>query len=522
MSMHGLENQDFFSWWRRQESFLQSRPWLILGKGPSFSKLGSIDKDQYFLLGLNHVIRQTKVTIAHAIDLDVIESCQDIVEDQAQYVVLPWHPHVNNRASPEPLPVHVERLPVLARLAAAGRLFWYNASTAPAPHGDSPVMPVKYFSAEAGINLLATAGVRKLRTLGIDGGASYSNEFAGIGTLLANGRRSFNKQFEQIAKAIMKHDLDYAPLGADAPIKVFVATTEAQMLAVKVLEYSIRKHASMSVEVTPLHTCGIDIPMPREEKNWPRTPFSFQRLVIPQACAYKGRAIYLDSDMQVFSDIREVWEMDMQGNQLLSAQDAKEGGRKPQYSVMLLDCAALRDWHVERIVGALDAGTLSYEDLMYRMSVARQQAALIPADWNSLEAYKEGKTRLLHYTDMQTQPWIYSRHLLGHVWCADLFEAIRNGCIDKALVDDHIARGWVRPSLGYQLEHMIVDPLLLPRHARDMDKGYEPPFLGIHKHAATPWTSLGVALLAALRHIYMLSPLPGLQRLYKAVRARYE
>lgn len=518
---HRYPAPEFFEWFRENADQMMDRPWLVLGKGPSFARISSVNREEYHLLGLNHVVSRVPVTLAHAIDLDVILACEGMLEANARYVVMPLYPHVNNCAGTRKLFDYFEEIPVLARLAAAGRLLWYNAATTELTEQGYPVVPVKYFSAEAAVNLLAMAGVRCIRTLGIDGGATYSQQFSQLGTLLANGRRSFNIQFRQIAKAIMKHDLDYAPLGADSPIKVFVATTEAQMLAVKVLEYSIKKHASMRVEVQPLHACGITIPQPREQKNWPRTPFSFQRFIIPQACGFQGRAIYLDSDMQVFADIRELWEMDFDGHQLLSAKDAKVGDRKPQYSVMLLDCVHL-DWNIADIVDALDGETLSYESLMYDMCVARSQAANIPAEWNSLESFKEKQTKLLHYTDMDTQPWIHSKHPLGYIWCRDLFEAIKEGFIDVAMLDEHIEKGWVRPSLRYQLDHNIEDPLLLPREARAMDDRYAPPFLGIHQHAARPWVSMRGSLLAVIRRLYALTPLPILLRKMRTLRERYE
>lgn len=513
--------KEFFAWFANHAAVWVGRPWLLIGKGPTFSRLHETEVDEYFTLGLNHVVRQTRLTVAHAIDIDVIASCADVLEENAEYVVMPWFPHEENRAGEKTLLQWIEEIPVLQRLASAGRLLWYNASTARVAAPDAPVVHVMYFSAEAALNLLALAGVRRVRTLGVDGGASYSSEFAATGTLLANGRASFNKQFDRIAKTIMAYSLDYAPLYTEAPIKIFVAATEAQMLAVKVLEYSIRKHASMTVEVVPLHLVGIDIPRPKDERNWPRTPFSFQRFIIPEACAYKGRAIYLDSDMQVFSDIRQLWEMPLQGNALISAQDAKEGGRKPQYSVMLLDCARL-DWDIKKVVASMDAGGLSYESLMYDMSVANEQAALIPAEWNSLESYSVNQTRLLHYTDMDTQPWVYTNNPNGYLWCQDLFEAIRDGYIDASLLDEHIAKGWVRPSLRYQFDQGIVDPMLLPRGAAKSDADFLAPFLGIHAHRAKPWQSLRGLLIAFSRRIYLRTPLPRFVRKFRTYVHRYE
>lgn len=513
--------QDFFSWFASAQKSLTKRPWLIVGKGPSFADFGVIAPDSYSTFGLNHVVQKVKVTVAHAIDIDVITACQDVLEDNAEYLVMPWHPHVEYRAGRKTLQDWAQEIPVLQRMADSGRLLWYNASTAHKSHGDSPTVHVAFFSAEAALNLLAMAGVKKIRSIGIDGGASYSQAFSATGTLLANGRKSFNKQFGQMAKTIFKYQLDFCPMNGQWPIKVFVATTEAQMLATKVLEYSIKKHASGNVEVVPMHLCSVEIPKPKHEKNWPRTPFSFQRFIIPEVCQYKGRAIYLDSDMQVFTDIRALWEMDFQENALLSAADAKEGGRKPQYSVMLLDCEELT-WNIKEIVQRLDDGSLTYESLMHKMSVAPTQSAAIPAFWNSLEAYKEDETALLHYTEMTTQPWIYASHPLGYLWCRDFIEAIRSGFIEESMLDEHIEKGWVRPSLRYQLEHNLEDPLLLPRNILQEDKRFLAPFHALHNHGSKPWSSLPGLMLGISRRVYFLSPLPRLQRLWRAWRTRFD
>ena len=82
--------------------------------------------------------------------------------------------------------------------------------------------------------------------------------------------------------------------GVETPVRVYVGSQEAQMLPVKVLEYSIRKHTELPVEIFPLHHASIEVPMPRDPRNRPRTPFSFQRFYIPQLAGFRGRAIYLD------------------------------------------------------------------------------------------------------------------------------------------------------------------------------------------------------------------------------------
>jgi hypothetical protein len=504
---------DFFDWYRLQNSSMLQRPWLVLGKGPSFAVVKNIDISHFNTFGLNHVVMEMKVDIAHMIDLDVVERCGEVLLSNASYVLMPWFPHVNNRPGKRSLEELIQCIPILNKLASAGRVLWYNKTGSP-PQGHSPSVRVVYFSAEAPYALLGMAGVQTIRSLGIDGGATYASNFSGLPTLLANGQPSFDKQFQEIARSIMAYKIDAAPLNVESPIRIYVATMEEQMLAVKVLEYSIRKHASMTTEVIPMHTSGIDMPRPQSPANWPRTPFSFQRFLIPQMAGYRGHAIYLDSDMQVFSDIRELWCYEMNGNHLLSVAPPVEGDRKPQYSVMLLDCNKLQ-WRITDIVKSLDEGELTYEDLMYQMSIATKQETRIPIEWNSLERYVEGRTKLVHYTDMNTQPWIYARHPLGHVWMRDLLEAIDKGFISREYVFEHIQKGWARPSLRYQVENKVEDALLLPRHVLDLDKNYSPPYHALHRHTAKPWTNGWYYLKAVTRHLIYSSSMFALFRRIK-------
>lgn len=516
--------RSFFDWFRETHEGADA-PWLILGKGPSFSKRAEYDLTPYKLLSLNHAVREQPVTLAHVIDLDVIVACADVLEANAGAVVMPWYPHVNNDAGRESLAEAAERIPVLKRMSEQGRLLWYNLATAHEAHGDSPVVPVLWFSSEAALNLLAMAGVRRVRSLGIDGGASYSPHFDDLKdkTLLNNGHDSFDRQFAEIAKTIARTGIDYAPLDIESPVRVYVGTMEDQMLSVKVLEYSIRKHASMTVEVFPLHRAPIEMPTPKDAANAPRTPFSFQRFLIPELAGHKGRAIYVDSDMQLFRDIRALWTQPFDGADLLAVTKPGDSERRPQFSVMLLDCAALR-WDIKEIIGKLDSGELTYARLMYDMAVARSVRARISPAWNSLEAYEPGRTALVHYTDMPTQPWVSRDNPIGYLWVRDLLEAIDRGVITKEYVAEHVARGWVRPSLLYQIERRVEDPLLLPREARARDEGFVAPYESLPNVPVTassgprrfiPWLRAKRLLRATLSHVRRR---PVVQRLEQRLR----
>jgi hypothetical protein len=247
------------------------------------------------------------------------------------------------------------------------------------------------------------------------------------------------------------------------------------MLAVRVLEFSIRAHTSADVVVFPLHEAKVGFPMPRDVRNRPRTPFSFQRFYIPALQGHQGRAIYLDSDMQVFRDIEELWNLPFDGADLLAAREAGESSRRPQFSVMLLNCDELK-WNLPDIVAALDRGALTYETLMYDMAVARSVRAAIDPSWNSLERYVPGETALLHYTDMPTQPWVSLDNPNGSIWVRDLIGAVHGGFISRAYVEEHVRLGFVRPSLLYQLDHRGERAEQLPKEARALDDRFVPPY----------------------------------------------
>ncbi|HYG80128.1 MAG TPA: hypothetical protein VD861_07065, partial [Pyrinomonadaceae bacterium] len=283
--------QTFFEWFKAQ-AIGTGDPWLMLGKGPSFSKRDSYDVGRFHLLSLNHVVREQPVRAAHIIDYDVVDACAEAIERNAGVLVMPWRPHVNYLPGARNLYELAQVNPTLRLMNERGRLAWYNLSTAGERHADSPVVHARYFSAEAGLDLLARAGVRQVRSLGVDGGNTYSPAFDDLKdkTLLAAGHTSFDAQFEEFAKIILATGVDYAPLDVESPIRVYVGATEAQMLPTRLLEYSIRKHASMSVQVFPLHRSGIEIPQPADESSRPRTPFSFQRFLIPELARRRGRA----------------------------------------------------------------------------------------------------------------------------------------------------------------------------------------------------------------------------------------
>lgn len=239
-------------------------------------------------------------------------------------------------------------------------------------------------------------------------------------------------------------------------IRVFVGTDRSQLLAVSVLEYSIRRHTDANVQVVPM--LDLPIPLPSDPRNGQRTGFSFSRFCIPGLAGYKGKAIYMDADMLVFRDIRELWEIPFDGAKVVIQQEvkfqqettAKVGApkkRKKQCAVMLLDCERL-DWKIEEIVAGMDRNEYDYEDLLYDLCILREQDIKygVPFEWNSLEHW-DSDTRLIHYTDVYTQPWSAVNNKFGYLWFDEVRRMLDDGALSAAMLQREIDLGYFRPSL---------------------------------------------------------------------------
>jgi lipopolysaccharide biosynthesis glycosyltransferase len=435
------------------------KPWLILGKGPTYSKIGDINLFEYNTLSLNHVVREQKVNIAHIIDIDVVESCASYLKSNCDWLIMPMHPHVSNRPS-EILTLEdwKNSIPILAELDRQNKLIWYDLSLGEKAQTASEI-EVHYFSSEAALGILAKMGVKTIRSLGVDGGKKYSKTFLDLDTetKLANGQPTFDLQFEKLEAIAEANNLDYRPIVE--PMRVFVGADPSQLLAAKVLEYSIHKHASRPVRVIPM--VDLPIPMPKDEKNRARTGFSFFRFAIPGLAKYRERALYLDSDMLVFKDLAELWDIEFGEQKVLcTTQGVPEAWKDNtwfhpgrQFSVMLLDCSRL-NWKIEEVIKGLDEEAYTYAQLMFDFCLVKPNeiADRIPPGWNCLEHYEKNDSRLIHYTVIPTQPWTYDANPVGYLWEEALFEAVKTGWISRSEIEMNLEKGYLRKSLAHVLE----------------------------------------------------------------------
>lgn len=470
---HEMNAIDFFDFIEKRES-LRSQTWLVVGKGPSFSALDDEASSGYVKIGINHVCESVDVEFLHVMDLDVIDNLGGLIDKRAKFLVVPRYPHVAytlpglrgtfHKPGTRSIDDLVGSHAVLGLLASQGRLLCYAASTGTRTRQNAKAVKVGPFSAATVVELLGLAGVKRIRTIGVDGGVAYATEFRHLAdkTRLDSGQSSYDLQFEAIARAIRTYDLEFGAIGMQLPVQIYVGTQAEQEVATRVLEYSIRRHASVSVNVVPLHL-AISQAIPAYEEIVAGlaqgTPFSLQRFAIPELMGRQGRAIYLDSDMQVFGDIRELWSWPI-GDGPAAAVQPTPGGRAPQLSVLVIDCERAK-WDVREIAARLRADPAAYSEVFGGQGYVGDIERTIPYCWNSLELYEKNVTRLVHYTNMRHQPWLSWRNPLAEIWCADLIEAVDTGCMPIEVVEDHVARGWMRPSLLTQLRQRQADPMLV-------------------------------------------------------------
>ena len=271
---------------------------------------------------------------------------------------------------------------------------------------------------------------------------------------------------------------------SDDTIKVYVGSDITQELAVPVLRYSIEKHCSQPVEVISMTPFPVEDPTdPRQRK---RTGFSFSRFNIPYLNGFRGKAIYMDADMLVFSDIAELWNMPMDGKKILiqedltdyqASTDHKYDGapqkRTKQCAVMVIDCEKCQ-WDVKEIVQGLDDWKYSYEELMYDFCLLKEDEIgyKIPFRWNSLEYWDE-RTSNVHYTDVRTQPWVSPHNDFGYVWFELVQEMIQKGLLRVDEVKAEIDKGFFRPSVMKELKRKQKPKNIFTRLQRYLDDKYD-------------------------------------------------
>lgn len=201
---------------------------------------------------------------------------------------------------------------------------------------------------------------------------------------------------------------------------VFVHTNHRQYLGALVSAYSMRRNSGHAdrFDVRILHTEAHPFLREREGQTYLRegrrvawhyedlqsfTPLRFHP---PAALGFTGRAVVVDPDVFAVGDVYDLLARDMQGKAVCCRPRTGAKGLAGclATSVMLLDCAQLRHWDVERQFGELFAGTRDYMDWICLKYEPRDTIGLLENEWNDFDRLAPG-TKLIHNTKRHTQPW---------------------------------------------------------------------------------------------------------------------
>lgn len=191
------------------------------------------------------------------------------------------------------------------------------------------------------------------------------------------------------------------------PVRIYLGTEASQFRPERVLVWSIeqvRDPGRVYQIFLMKELAGFD------RRRW-TTGFTNYRFAIPYFAKGAGRAIYNDEDQIYLTDPGELFDLDMGDRGFLAISEAES-------SVMLVDCARMLE------VWPIEAARSQAKKALLKRAVERNLFGPLAAEWNAREEeYAAGRSHLLHYTTLHTQPWrpfpdrfVYRENPLGGLW----------------------------------------------------------------------------------------------------------
>jgi mitochondrial fission protein ELM1 len=192
------------------------------------------------------------------------------------------------------------------------------------------------------------------------------------------------------------------------PVRIFVGTETAHARAERIFVWSIDvvRDPSRTYEIYLMkELTGFD------RRRW-LTGFTNYRFAIPEFAHGSGRAIFNDVDQIYLTDPGELFDINIEEHGFLTIAENDS-------SVMVMDCEKMLSvWTLERAQHERK-NTL----LQDALSINNLWGKLAP-EWNARdEEYVPGKSKVLHYTALHTQPWhplpqnySYQKNPVGYVW----------------------------------------------------------------------------------------------------------
>jgi hypothetical protein len=197
---------------------------------------------------------------------------------------------------------------------------------------------------------------------------------------------------------------------------VFIQTNKKQLIGALVSAYSLKRNSRNpdAFDVRIMHQEDHPFIINKEGRVYLREgvkrvwynddlqSFTPLRFMPPQLMGYQGRAVVIDPDIFAVGDVWELLSRDMQGKAIM----CRGGSARKKYStsVMLLDCAKLRHWHVETQFNEVFDLKRDYIAWMGLNTEPPESIGVLEAEWNDFDRLTPA-TKLLHNTRRRTQPW---------------------------------------------------------------------------------------------------------------------
>ncbi len=198
------------------------------------------------------------------------------------------------------------------------------------------------------------------------------------------------------------------------PVRIFLGTEPAQYRAERIFVWSIervRDPARVYEIYIMKELTGFD------RRRW-LTGFTNYRFAIPHFMHGSGRAIWNDVDQAYLADPAELFDTDMGDRGLLTVPPLSSSALLDT-AVMLIDCERMAPiWTGDEAMHGRK------NNLLAKVQAMPGLRGDLPGEWNARdEEYVPGRSKLLHWTILHTQPWhplphafVYQRNPVGHVW----------------------------------------------------------------------------------------------------------
>jgi len=202
-------------------------------------------------------------------------------------------------------------------------------------------------------------------------------------------------------------------------IRVFIGHDDVENVAFHVLANSIQRHASVPVSITPVRLSQLKGLYTRDRDPKQSNEFSFSRFLVPYLAGYEGWAIFMDCDMIMRTDIKELWDLRDPDKAIQVVKHKYEPSTSNKYlgavqypypkknwsSVMLMNCAKCRTLTPAYVNNA--SGLELHQFKWLDPQQGERQIGELPKEWNHLvgEVAPNPDAKLVHYT-LGTPCWV--------------------------------------------------------------------------------------------------------------------